>query len=342
MPNFDPDAAARPGSGIFGLPHDATNADLVLVPVPFDATTSYGGGACEGPDAIRVASAQVDLFDLQTGHPYRRGIHMLPTPQALRTLSREMRALAEPMIERGGADPQDPAERRLLDRIDEAGEQVNAYVHNAVTDLLRAGKLPGVVGGDHSTPFGAIQALAEAHPGLGILHVDAHADLRIAYEGFQWSHASIMDNVLRRIPQVARLVQVGIRDFGAAELAAIHAHPERITTHFDIDWQRRLASGDRYLDLCRLAVEGLPEKVYISFDIDGLDPSLCPGTGTPVPGGPNFAQACLLLETLVESGRKIVGFDLNEVAPQDGDGEWNANVGARLLYKLCGFALLSQ
>ncbi|MGB3969170.1 MAG: arginase family protein, partial [Planctomycetota bacterium] len=203
--------------------------------------------------------------------------------------------------------------------------------------LFAAGKIPGIVGGDHSVPFGAIAAAAERHPGLGILHVDAHADLRVAYEGFRWSHASIMDNVLRDVPGVQRLVQVGIRDFGGQELAAITGSGGRVVTHFDLQWQRRRFAGTTFDALCREAIDALPRTVWISFDIDGLDPALCPHTGTPVPGGLQFAEAAHLIGVLAQSGRRIVGFDLVEVAP--GDDEWDANVGARLLYKLCGAAL---
>ncbi|HLQ37320.1 MAG TPA: arginase family protein, partial [Planctomycetota bacterium] len=211
-------------------------------------------------------------------------------------------------------------------------------VHAVVQAQLRRGKLPGVVGGDHSVPYGAIQAVAEHCGELGILHVDAHADLRPSYEGFRWSHASIMDNVLRGIPQVRRIVQVGVRDFSAVELEAISGAAGRVVTHFDQEWRRRGFCGESYDALCREAVAALPEQVYVSFDIDGLDRSLCPNTGTPVPGGLAFAEACHLLATVVQSGRRIVGFDLVETAP--GDDQWDANVGARMLYKLCGFALL--
>src|SRR5262249_12119223 len=230
---------------------------------------------------------------------------------------------------------------KAVAEIDRAGERVNAHVRATVERWLARDKLVGVVGGDHSVPFGAIEAIAKRFPGVGILHVDAHADLRRAYEGFEWSHASIMDNVVRKVPGVARLVQVGIRDFCEEELDAVRASEGRVVTHFDLDWQRRMLRGETFGKLCEAAVAALPREVWVSFDVDGLDPALCPHTGTPVPGGLSFAQACVLLETLVESGRRIVGFDLNEVAPGPDGDEWDANVGARLLYKLCGFALRS-
>ena len=340
--SFDPNAAAPADSGIFGLPHDPDAAEVVLVPVPFDATTSYRQGTADGPAAILAASHQVDLYDLQTGRPYQRGIAMLPADPAVATANELCRALAAPIIAKGGADPSEPADTSALAEIERRMAELNAGLRGTVTALFAAGKLPGVVGGDHSVPLGAIAAAGARFQDLGILHVDAHADLRVAYEGFRYSHASIMDNVLREVPAVRRIVQVGIRDFCEQEFAAIEASEGRVITHFDLAWQRRLAAGETLRGLLDEAVGALPQDVWVSFDIDGLDPALCPHTGTPVPGGLSFATAALLLERLVASGRRIIGFDLNEVAPGPEGDEWDANVGARVLYKLCGFALLTR
>ena len=198
----------------------------------------------------------------------------------------------------------------------------------------------GVIGGDHSVPFGAIRAHAERGE-LGILHIDAHADLRDAYEGFACSHASIMRNVMTRVPGVLRLVQVGIRDVAKSEIDFIAASNGRIVTHFDERLAEQKLEGASWRVLCDAIVADLPPRVYVSFDIDGLDPQLCPHTGTPVPGGLSFQEACLLLKRVVETGHRIIGFDLNEVAPGPEGDEWDANVAARLLYKLCGWTLRS-
>lgn len=334
---FDPDAAASPDSGIFGLPGDRDAAALVVIPVPFEATTSYRPGTIDGPRAVLAATRQVDLFDPQLGRPYERGLYMLEENAEIRGLSAKARALAVPLIAGGGAGPEHAEPVRFIDA---AGERVNEFVRGETERLFAAGKIPAVLGGDHSVPFGAIEVAARHCPGMGILHVDAHADLRHAFEGFEWSHASIMDNVLRKVPGIDRLVQVGIRDLGESEHQRIEASDGRVVCHFDMDWKRREASGERFVDLCADAIRALPEEVWVSFDIDGLDPVLCPNTGTPVPGGLSFPQACLLLEALSDSGRRIVGFDLCEIAPGRDGGEWDAIVGARLLYKLCGFALL--
>lgn len=333
MRDFDPNAAALPDAGVFGLPCPEAESHVVLIPVPFAATVSYGGGTETGPEAIAAASAQVDLYDVQFGRAYERGIHLRAADPAFAALHARARPLCEAVIARAGRDA-DPA---VLAEIDAIGAEVNARVRAAAEAVLAAGRIPGIVGGDHSVPFGAIAAAAARHPGLGILHVDAHADLRVAYEGFRWSHASIMDNVCRELPGVARIVQVGIRDFCEQELTAIHGSGGRVITHFDQEWGRRRFRGESFAVLCDEAVGALPDRVYVSFDIDGLDPALCPHTGTPVPGGLAFAEAAHLLEAVIASGRRIVGFDLVEVAP--GPDEWDANVGARLLYKLCGAAV---
>lgn len=344
---FDPDAAAQPGSGVFGLPFKREDAKIVLIPVPFDATTSYGGGTSAGPAAILEASAQVDLLDHQFGRTFERGIFMEPIPAKVASLSKKARKLAVPIIARGGATSRDV---KAIGAVNDACFAVAEHTYDRTAAALEEGRIPGLVGGDHSTPFGAIWAAADyvAHlkgnKGLGILQVDAHMDLREAFEGFAWSHASIMHNVMWLLPGVTRLVQVGIRDYGEGELAAMKASKGRIQAYFDFDWTRKMDAGAKFEALCREAIKPLPKHVWISFDIDGLDPAMCPHTGTPVPGGLSFNRACVLLELLARSGRTVVGFDLNEVCPGPNarEPEWDANVGARLLYKLCGAAAVSQ
>ncbi len=330
---FDPDAAAAPGAGIFGLPTTRADAGVVLIPVPFDASVSYGAGTSHGPEAIRAASAQVDLYDRRFGRIYERGIYMEPPSERIAALSERTRVLATPLIEKGGATESDAA---AVQRIDAAGEEVNTWVFQQVEKVLRERKVPALVGGEHSVSFGAIRACAEHFGQIGVLQIDAHMDLRERFEGLEWSHASIMYNVITRIPpaRVARLVQVGIRDFGEGEMDFEIEEGERVRTFYDDIWAEELSRGAVFGDLCEKAIAALPERIYVSFDIDGLDPSLCPHTGTPVPGGLSFNQAAMLLHLLRESGKTVVGFDLVEV----GGEEWDANVGARVLYKLCGAA----
>ena len=336
--DFDPDAPALAGTGIYGLPFAPEDSRVVVVPVPFEATTSYGGGTSKGPAAVLEASRQVDLFDHETGRPYATGIAMLDMPKEIARWNREAKGLAKTVIARGG--PVDKKTRAAADRVNEIGERVNEWVYRQTRALLEAGKMPVVIGGDHAVPFGAIRAYAEHHPGLGILHLDAHADLRDAYEGFTWSHASIFNNVMRKIPGVGRLVQVGVRDLGEAERRMIESFEGKIVTFFDDDLARRKDDGIPFATIADDIVGALPDDVYLSWDIDGLDPTLCPGTGTPVPGGLSWNEAIALLRAIKRARKRIVGLDLCEVSP--GDTEWDANVGARLLYKMIGFALLTQ
>jgi len=341
-PTFDPNAASPADSGIFGLSDSPEEAGVVLIPVPWDVTTSYRAGTSDGPRAILEASRQVDLFDIETGRPYLAKIALLEENVAIRAWNREARADAESVIAAGGRVAPDSPLAEKLARVNVASQRVNEWVYATAREWLARKKIVGLVGGDHSTPFGTIRAHAEAYPGLGILHVDAHADLRRAYEGFVYSHASIMECVTREIPSVSRLVQVGIRDLCEEEHDRIAASRGKIRTFYDVDIaaSRRRGAFD---DAIARAVAELPDEVYVSFDIDGLDPVLCPNTGTPVPGGLSFHEASALLRAVVEAKKRIVGFDLNEVAPaRDGVDEWDGNVGARVLYKLIGWTLRSQ
>jgi agmatinase len=337
---FDPGAAAAPGSGVFGLPHTPEQARVVLLPIPFEATTSYGGGTARGPEAILAASRQIDLFDLQTGRPYEAGIAWLNPPLNCHILNERARSAALPVLEAGGVS-QAPHLAERASYVNQLCTELNALVAGQLELFLGQGKLVGAVGGDHGSVFGAIAATAKKHPGMGVLHLDAHADLRGAFEGFTYSHASIMDNV-ERLPEVGGIVQVGLRDLSEEEHARIHDSRGRLVAHYDHELAHAQASGVPFSQVCKQIAGELPHAVYLSFDIDGLDPSLCPHTGTPVPGGLSFGQVNVLLEAVVESGRRIVGFDLSEVAPGPEGDEWDANVGARLLYKMIGWMLKSQ
>ncbi|WIG97944.1 agmatinase family protein [Myxococcus sp. SDU36] len=340
--HFDPSAAAQPDSGVFGLPHSPEEAHVVLIPVPFEATTSYGGGTSEGPAAVLDASRQVDLFDVETGRPYERGIAMLPEPQELRDWNTRAKERAQVVIEAGGIHSGEAALLQAAQDVNVLCDQMNEHVYRTTKHWLEQGKRVAAVGGDHSISYGIIRAHAEKYPGLGVLHLDAHADLRVAYEGFTWSHASIMYNVAERIPGVKTLVQVGLRDMSAEEHQYIADSNGRVHGFFDAALQNRRFDGVPWNRQVDEMVALLPKQVYLSFDIDGLDPVLCPHTGTPVPGGLSFPEAVALIAGVVRSGRTIVGFDLTEVAPDPEGGEWDGNVGARLLYKMIGWMLKSQ
>ncbi|GAB2537804.1 agmatinase family protein [Rufibacter soli] len=338
---FDQNGVGELGSGLFGLPFTEKESEIVIFPIPWEVTVSYNAGTAEGPAAVRDASPQLDLFDPELADAWHLGIHMPTIPADWAQESQRLRAKTEEYIgwlEQGSQGPTDKF-ASTLQEVNKKGEELLQWSKKETLKYLEEGKLVGVLGGDHSTPLGFMHALAEKHEEYGILQIDAHADLRDAYEGFTYSHASIMFNALK-IPQVKKLVQVGIRDLCQAEAELVDQSNGRITTFYDSKIKTKQYEGASWKKQCKKIIAQLPQKVYISFDIDGLDPKLCPGTGTPVPGGFEFEEAVYLIKALVKSGREIIGFDLCEVAP--GESEWNGNVGARLLYKLCNWMAVSQ
>lgn len=350
---LDPNAAADPEGGIFGLPYSFDESKIIYIPVPWEATTSYGGGTVYGPDAIMQASLQMDLFDLDVMKPYELGLHALPVDRHLAALNSKAKALAQPIKDAGGDLSTEPELSKNLKQVNEASAEVNAWVRDQTLTVLKAGKIPGLIGGDHSVPYGAFQAAAETIGDFGVLHFDAHSDTRNAYMGFQHSHASIMHNAATSISQIKKIVQVGIRDFCEDEFQFTRSQGKRFEVYYDQHIQAQKQKGVSFLNIAETMIKNLPEKVWVSFDIDGLDPRYCPHTGTPVPGGLEFSEAVAIIRLLAKSGRKIVGFDVVEVAPPLDDAgkpierrqaydEWDANVGMRLIYKISALALASQ
>jgi agmatinase len=337
--DYNPSGVGEINGNLFGIPCDYVSANLIVIPVPWEVTVSYGAGTANGPQRILDASTQLDLFDFDHPDGWKQGIFMLEIPQDILDKNEYYRGLAAKIIERlsqGKALTDKPDLTPVVNEINQAGEQVNQWLFTQCQEAIQQGKRVAVIGGDHSVPLGYFQALAANYPEYGILHIDAHADLRDAYEGFEFSHASIMFNALK-IPQISQLVQVGLRDISHDEVAMINQSSDRIIAYYDAMIKQKLYSGSTWIDICREIISHLPEYVYISFDVDGLDPKLCPNTGTPVPGGLELEQTFCLFRELVNSDRKIIGFDVCEV----GDAEWDGNVGARTVYKLANLMDLS-
>ena len=346
LSQFDPNSVGLKSNNIFGLPFTEQESKLVLLPVPWEVTISYRDGTSRGPENIYDASMQVDLYDPDVVDGWKKGFYMLPIDKNIRKKSDYLRQCAELIISHlvdGGVVAENEQLSEKLEEVNNGGTLLRNWVYEMTGNLLKEGKLVGLIGGDHSTPLGFIRALADVHSEFGILQVDAHADLREAYEGFTYSHASIMYNVLKEVKQVKKLVQVGIRDYCDEELLLIRQNPDRIATFFDKDIKEKQYEGETWKQICQQIVSELPQKVYISFDIDGLDPKLCPNTGTPVPGGFELEQVFYLFKQVHESGRQLIGFDLNEVSTgehsQDGI---DSIVGARALYKLSNFMVANN
>ena len=338
---IDPNAKATSKDGIYGLPFKEAEAQVIYIPVPWDVTTSYQAGTSKGPAAILRASDQIDFFDLDFVDAYQAGLFMKKESQKIKNLNAEGRLLAKKIID---ADDSQLLKNKILQKnllkVNQICESLNQEIYEETKAILNLNKIAVIVGGDHATPFGAIKAYAEKYPKLGILHFDAHSDTRIAYMGFENSHASIMYNVLEKIPGISKLVQVGIRDFCEQEFTYTK-NSKKVEVYFDQTLAKRKMSGETFKTLAKEIVSHLPEHIYISFDIDGLDPRFCPNTGTPVPGGLDYHEVILIINELVASGKKLVGFDLVEVAPnqKDKNNEWDANVGMRLLYKMTSASL---
>jgi agmatinase len=335
---FDCNGPGIPGN-LFGLPFKPETAELVIIPVPWEVTVSYHSGTAKGPEAILMASAQVDLAVRDIPDAWKLGIAMLPVSNELREESNRLRELAARHITALEHGEITSAASPLVAKVNEGSEHLNVFTRSTSAKWLAEGKMVGMVGGDHSTPLGFIRALGERYNRFGVLQIDAHADLRKSYEGFTYSHASVMFNAMK-LPAVGKLVQVGIRDYCDEELALMKRAAGRISTFFDQDIKQKMFEGATWSAICSTIIEELPKEVYISFDIDGLNPKLCPNTGTPVPGGLELEQAMYLIKRVATSGRRIIGFDINEVCP--GNDDWDANVGARLLYHICNWMAVSQ
>jgi agmatinase len=343
LSNFDPNDAGNPNNNIFGLPFSEDDARLVIIPIPWEVTVSFGAGTARSAEQIMRASLQVDLFDPEVVDGWKQGFFMKETDRKVLLKSDYLRKEAELYIDyisKGDIVANNQFMCKTLKEVNEGGYFLNNWVYHQTRELLAKGKLVALLGGDHSTPLGFMKAIGEKHGEFGIIQIDAHCDLREGYEGFVYSHASIMYNALKEVPQLQKLVQVGIRDYSEGEHEFIKQNSDKVKTYFDADIRERQYEGKSFSQVVNEIVSQLPQKVYISFDIDGLDPKLCPNTGTPVQGGFETEQVFYIFKKIQQSGRQIIGFDLSEVSTSE--NYWDANVGARVLFKLCNLLVASN
>lgn len=343
LSQFDSNSVGNPNNNIFGLPFGEEDARLIILPIPWEVTVSYSAGTARSPDYIFKASLQVDLFDPDFRESWKSGYYMRPSDKKVLMKSDYLRKEAElyiNYISQGEKVEDNKFMRKTLREINEGSDFLNNWVYEQTRDLLAKGKLVGMLGGDHSTPLGYFKAIGEKFGDFGILQIDAHCDLRDSYEGFKYSHASVMFNALREISSLTKLVQVGIRDYCEDEVNTLEAEKNRVVCYFDQHIKERQYVGETWKQICEEIVSKLPQQVFISFDIDGLDPKLCPHTGTPVQGGFETEQIFYLFKMVHQSGRRILGFDLNEVGVSQ--NEWDENVGARVLFKLCNLLVAAN
>src|SRR5687767_1535005 len=343
LSKFDPNSAGNPNNNIFGLPFSEEEARLVILPVPWEVTVSFGSGTARSAEQIMRASLQVDLFDPDIPDGWQEGFYMKEPDRKILLKSDYLRKEAELFIDyisKGDAVEANQFMTKTLRDVNEGSNFLNKWVYDQTKSLLDKDKLVCLLGGDHSIPLGFMKAIAEKHGNFGILQIDAHCDLRKAYMGFVYSHASIMYNALNEIPEIERLVQVGVRDYSEAEWEYIFNSNYKVIPYFDRELKERVYEGQTWREIADEIIEKLPAKVYISFDVDGLDPKLCPNSGTPVQGGMETEQVFYLFDKMAKAGKKIVGFDLSEVSTSE--NAWDANVGARVLFKLCNLMVASN
>ncbi|HEY2649978.1 MAG TPA: agmatinase family protein [Puia sp.] len=343
LTHFDSNIASNPKNTIFGLPFIEDDARLIILPVPWEVTVSSGSGTSRASEHIFNASMQVDVFDDESGNAWKQGIFMRHPDRKVLMKSDYLRKEAElyiNYISKGEEVEKNNFMCKSLKEINEGSAILNKWVYEQTSSLLKEDKLVVLLGGDHSVPLGYLKAIAEKYGEFGILQIDAHCDLRKSYENFDFSHASIMYNALAEIPQITKLVQLGVRDYSEEEFKYIHDSNQRVVTYFDRDIKEKLFEGKTWRSVADEIIQQLPACVYVSFDIDGLDPKLCPHTGTPVSGGLEVEQVIYLIKKIIESGRKFIGLDLDEIAI--GESNYDANVGARILWKLCNMLVAAN
>lgn len=332
---FNSNSVGNPNNNIFGLPFSEEEASLVIVPVPWEVTVSYGAGTARAPEHVFKASVQVDLLDCNVNQGWKKGFFMRDVDKKLLLKSDYLRKEAELYIDyisKGAKVEDNKFMTKSLKDINEGSLYLNQWVYDHCIELLKGGKKVGLLGGDHSISLGFLKALEQQQGEFGILQIDAHCDLRKGYENFNYSHASIMYNALEEIPSIQKLVQIGVREYCEEEWNYVCNSNFKVITYLDQQIKERQFEGETWKYIAEEMISHLPHKVYLSFDIDGLDRKYCPNTGTPVQGGFETEQVLYLVKQIVESGRELIGFDLVEIGV--GQTDWDSNVGAHLLWRL--------
>lgn len=333
MNTFNPSDVGKVKGDLFGFPYSVEHANVVVLPVPWDVTTSYKPGTSNGPEAILKASPQLDFFDIDYPELWNFPVAMAPISNYWVAENSRLRAKAESIISGLEAGRRlSKAEESDLALINERSRSLHDEVKSKAIAIKKNNQFNLVLGGEHSVAYGNIAASKHVSGDFGLLQIDAHQDLRDSYLGFAHSHASVMNRVLNE-DLVTHLVQVGIRDCSPDEMALAKSDPRVVVFENRVN-QRQLFGGTTWKSIVDDIISRLPQQVYLSIDIDGLEPQYCPNTGTPVPGGLTFDQLQYLLFSLGNSGKRLVGADLVEVAP--GLDEWDANVGSRVLLQMIG------
>lgn len=328
------------GGGIYGLPFNYEESETVVLGVPWSVTQQLKGNAALAPKAVLEASRQVELFDPYLPEGWKKGIYYAVPDKDIYSKHLKFQPKAARYLKALHKGEPGRDWIKQMEKINKACAKMVDHVQQLSTAMLKDDKNLIVLGGDQSTALGLLRSLAQRYEAFGLLHIDAHADLSPARKGFTYSHQSFIHNTLRLKP-LKKVVQVGVREYNGEEHSYIQESHGRVITFFDREIKRETLMGKSWIEQCKEMVDSLPDKVYLSLDIDGLMPYLCPGTAEPVPGGLQLDELYYLLEQVVESGRTLIGADLCEIGAQSGE-QWDARVGARLLYRIVNYMLASR
>lgn len=320
------------GGYYFGDSTSPADADLVIVSAPWSVTSDYGRGATYTPDAVIDASAESNLYDVESGFSAEGRVATVEIDYNIQELSEHLGRDVERVVNRAFDAGALEYAKRKVKHINQGFAEMHSSVYKQTKHWVSKGKAVAVVGGDHSVSFGAIKAVAEHYKDVGVLFIDAHADFACSKKGFPYSHRSVARNVIEEISSVSRLVEVGVRDIDKSELDALLAN-EKVELFLAEKVAGMRFEGESWGNICREMVEKLPQKVYVSLDIDALKIEFCTHTNTPVPGGMTFDEVVYLINCVVKSGRQIVGFDITEVV-SNLDDKMDAIVAVRLLTKM--------
>ncbi|MBG90737.1 MAG: agmatinase [Actinobacteria bacterium] len=326
----NPNQTGNKTQGLFGLGSQLSDAQTVVLPVPWDVTASGKRGSAGAPGQILYRSSEIDIGNPIIPEFWETGIYMAPIDSDWQSKNQVLGQQVAAYIQ--GLEQGDHAiDESLTQAVDAQSDALAKWLGREMQILDEAKKSIIVLGGDHSISRGPISHVAQQTDALGVLQIDAHMDLRSAYQGFRSSHASVMYELITQIDHLS-LVQVGGRDYCPEEDALRHAYPGRIFWHLDQGLAAEQFEGVSWAQQCEKMIAQLPQDVYVSIDIDGLSPQYAPQTGTPVPGGLTYQQVIYLLHKLLKSGRNIRGSDLVEVAGEKAGID--ALVGAFLLFQL--------
>ena len=338
---FDPNTITPDNGNYFGISIDAEKAALVLISAPWDATSSIRSGSSYAPDAIIDASRFVDFYEPLAPNTWRKGIATAPIDYSIQDLSHRLHPDTERIVklhdELGMSVIDNLMYERRLRRVNEGSVEVNDNVFKQTLSWLDKGKIVGLVGGNQAVTYGAVRAVGYKHEKFGLLHVAPRCCMHEAYQGFDFSHASTMFNIMRDIPQVEHLVSVGIQDISPIEWERVTSD-QRVKIFTAQEMWNRQFEGDTWAKIVDDIISTLPNDVYVSLDIDALEGECSPNKRLLTAGGIGFHQMVYMLERIETSGRRIVGFDITEAAPSI-DNKAKMRVVARLLFKMCSIAL---